>query len=62
MAKTDTPLMDQLLKGVDGLTVASDDGFKFDRIPFGIPQLDKVLSSYEGCRIGTKSWWNCGVD
>ena len=42
MAKTDTPLMDQLLKGVDGLTVASDDGFKFDRIPFGIPQLDKL--------------------
>ena len=42
MAKTDTPLMDQLLKGVDGLTLASDKGFKFDRIPFGIPQLDKL--------------------
>ena len=42
MAKTDTPLMDQLLKGVDGLTLASDKNFKFERIPFGIPQLDKL--------------------
>ena len=42
MAKTDTPLMDQLLKGVDGLTLASDKNFKFERFPFGIPQLDKL--------------------
>jgi recombination protein RecA len=42
MAKTDASLMTQLLKGVDGLTLASDKGFKFDRIPFGIPQLDKL--------------------
>ena len=42
MAKTDAPLMDQLLKGVDGLTLASDNEFKFERIPFGIPQLDKL--------------------
>ena len=40
--KTDDSLMDQLLKGVDGLTVASNSDFKFDRIPFGIPQLDKL--------------------
>jgi len=40
--KTETPLMDQLLKGVDGLTLASDNEFKFERIPFGIPQLDKL--------------------
>ena len=40
--KTEVSLMDQLLKGVDGLTVASDKDFKFDRIPFGIPQLDKL--------------------
>lgn len=42
MAKTDTSLMNQLLKGVDGLTVASDEEFKYERIPFGIPQLDKL--------------------
>jgi len=40
--KTETSLIEQLLKGVDGLTLASDKGFKFDRIPFGIPQLDKL--------------------
>ena len=40
--KTEIPLMDQLLKGIDGLTVASDKDFKFERIPFGIPQLDKL--------------------
>lgn len=40
--KTDDLLMNQLLKGVEGLTLASDKEFKFDRIPFGIPQLDKL--------------------
>ena len=40
--KTEVPLMEQLLKGIDGLTVASDKDFQFERIPFGIPQLDKL--------------------
>jgi recombination protein RecA len=40
--KTEESLVDTILKNVKGIELASSDVFKFDRIPFHIPQLDKL--------------------
>ena len=61
MAKTDTPLMDQLLKGVDGLTLASDKNFKFE-IP-DHSHLDEQIAFHKICelidgKLDTMHWYD----
>lgn len=43
MVKDPEKALNSLIKGIDGLRMANDEHFKFERIPFGIPSLDKML-------------------
>lgn len=43
MVPNSDKLMEDLLKGIEGLTTAEDKSLSYSRIPFGVPNLDKML-------------------